>query len=731
MSEPATRTWTARWITAGTLAADAPAPYLRKTFTLEAKPAEATLFLCSAGWHEVYVNGEKIDDRVLAPVATQFDRRISYIAYDAAPLLRAGKNAIVVLLGNGWYNCFTENVWLFQHASWRSSPKMLCELVVDGRVALRSDDTWKTRPSPIVFNALRNGEHYDARLETPGFADPDASERGWKRVARTPSPGGLVVEEEAAPCRAGERCKPVKHIVLPDGATVFDFGRNLAGWCEIDVAGEAGARITLDHAEKVLPNGDIDPSNIDLFVKSGKFQHDEYVLAGCKEGESWHPRFTYHGFQYVRVRIEGAAELRAIRARFVHSGFPSAGSFSSSCAVLDKLQEITLRSYLSNFTGFPTDCPHREKNGWTGDAALACETGLWNFHAAPGYLHYAQMLVDTQRPDGSLCCIAPTAGWGYEWGNGPTWDSLLFEVAYQLYRFEGDDTAIRRFYPAMLLYLRYLDNIAWRGIVDFGLGDWCPADESRAAPGPLLNTGYYYLDTLRTAAFARLLGEDAESARLARNAGKIRDAFNRTYHKGDGHYAKDEWTSLGAALFFGLAESEWAPKTAKLLAEAVRANAHKADFGILGAKYVPRVLAAYGYADDAFRLVTQTDYPGWGHWVARGATTLHEQWNDSASLNHIMFGDPSAWAYEFLGGIHPSFEHPGFAHVLLQPIFPSDLDHFKAKHDTPHGTIRVSWKRGANGTIVYTANLPKGVTADVRLPGTRQEGVSGKLSFEV
>ncbi len=728
MSEQTMRTWTAKWITADTMSPDSAAPYLRKTFTLKSAPKTATLFLCTAGWHELYVNGKKADDRELAPTTTQFDRRVSYIAYDVAKLLRPGKNAIAVLLGNGWFNCFTENVWLFHNAGWRGSPKLICELAIDGRIAVRSDDTWKIHPSPIVFNALRNGEHYDARKEVPGFSDPDLKETGWKRAMRVFSPGGIIVEEDGAPCRATDSYKPVSHKATKDGGTVYDFGRNIAGWCEIDVAGEAGAKVTIDYAEKITPDGDLDQSNIDIFVKSGKFQHDEYTLRGGA-AESWHPRFTFHGFQYAKVRVEGKAKLKAIRARFVHSDFAPAGSFKSSSKILDRLQELTIRSYLSNFVGFPTDCPHREKNGWTGDANVACETGLWNFHAADGYIHFAQMLVDTQRPDGTLSCIAPTSGWGYEWGNGPAWDSLLFEAAYQLYRFEGDDTIIRRFYPAMILYLRHLDEMSFNGIVDFGLGDWCPVDESRAAPASLTNTGYYYLDTLRAAAFARLLGKDDDTARLARRAEEIRIAFNKAYYKGDGHYANDEWTSLAAAVYFGMAEPDWAQKTVAILAGKVRANNHKVDFGILGAKYVTRVLSAYGYADDAFRLVTQTEFPGWGHWVAEGATSLHEQWGDCAALNHIMFGDPSAWAFEYLGGIRPSFDKPGFKHVTLQPCFVDGLDHFAARRETAFGEIRTEWKRLPDGKVKFTAALPKGVTADVRLPGVSRDGVSGKIEF--
>ena len=698
----------AKWISGDTTEAEKPAPMLVKAFDLTERPREATLTVAFAGWGEVYVNGMKAGRDVLAPVTCQPDRRISYKDFDVAPLLRTGRNEIGILLGNGWFNHFTRSAWGFDAVPWRSCPKARAKLRADGRTVLVTDDTWTAYDSPIVFNSLRNGEWYDARQE---------GRRDNARPAKLENyaPLGCVSPEDAAPCREGKTFEPVRTVRAPDGDTIYDFGANIAGWCEIDVKGAVGAKVTLDYDESLTPSNTL-LGHVTVYV-TGRgdprpTQHDEYTLAGRADGENWHPRFTYHGFRYAKVGISGDAELRAIRARFVHSDFAQVGRLETSDRTFAALQAATCRSYLSNFVGIPTDCPHREKNGWTGDAQLAMETGLWNYDGRDGYIHFLRMLLDGQQPNGAIPCIVPfSPKFGLGWGTGPAWDAVLFEIPWQLFRFYGDDAPACEAYPAMKRYLSFIMAKAdGDGLFEYGLGDWCPPDEATRVTTRLTDSAYVYDFNRRLASWAARFGEPGVAADCNTAADRIAAAFNQAFYRGNGVYAKGELTALAAPLYFrGLCVAGEEKKVVARLVEAVRERKHVADFGILGAKWVPRVLSDHGYADDAFRLFVQPEMPGWAHWLQSGDGTLCEKWDGTYSHNHIMFGDLSAWAYEYLGGIR--ILEAGFRKVAIRPQFPKGLDSFAVTHRTPQGEIHVSWKR-VNGRPEVTYSVPDGVEVE-------------------
>ena len=714
------RKWTGRWINAGrtmgTPTAEAvSAPYLRKTFVCERKPKKASVFLCGLGWHVLYVNGRKADDRVLAPAVTQFDRHVSFIEYDVTKLLKKGANAVVVLLGNGLYNCRV-HMWSFDKAPWRDYPKMLCDVVADGKVLAASDTSWKVHDSPVTFNEMRNGQYYDARLEIPGFADPRFDDSAWKQASLCMPPGGRVVRETMPPCRVRESYPAFSSRFISCWETTYDFGTNLTGWCRIRIRGKAGTQVRIMYAEKIDPvSGCIDTREIDPYPDFGRFQTDEYILKGDPDHEEYEPSFTYHGFRYAMVMVLGEASLLDIRAQFVHTDFEEAGRFRTSDSMLTVLQRNTLQSFRSNFTGIPTDCPHREKNGWTGDAALAAETGLWNYDMAESYAHYLQIVADTQRPNGQLPGIVPTGGWGFNWGGGPAWDTILFEYPWQIYLFCGRTDLIERYYDRFLLYLEYCDSRAEDDLLNFGLGDWCHWDRAAITPVEVTSSGYYYQNVLRTAFFAGLLGRKKDEAGLRKLAARIRRSFLRKFAHADGSFADGSPTANAAALYFGFAEEGKRAKSVRVLAEQMRKRGHKADFGILGAKYIPRVLAENGFAEDALRIITQKEFPGWGWQVEQGATSLWENWNGRESQNHIMFGDISAWMYQYLGGIRPLAEAPGFRRFEIRPCFVKGIDHVEASHRSPFGMIRSEWRR-RNGEIRFDFEVPEGSRADIVLP---------------
>ena len=694
-----------KWISGDTSAAEKPAPVLERTFSLPARPGSAVLEIAVGGWCEVSVNGSKVGEDVLNPVTGQPDRRLPLVRFDLTGLLRQGENSISVLLGNGWFNMFTLCTWRMAEGDWLAAPQIRGSLIIDGKPFLVTDGAWRAYDSPVVFNALRNGEWYDARLE---------GMRTNERAAKVEkyAPMGRVSPAIATPCRAFDTFTPVRTVRAPDGSDIYDFGANISGWCEIDVAGEAGAKLTFDYDESLSPSNTLLGHVIGHVVRSKDprpAQHDEYTLAGRSGGETWHPHFTCHGFRYVKVTKRGNAQLKAIRARFVHSAFARAGTIRTSDKAFTALQAAVERSYLSNFTGFPTDCPHREKNGWTGDAQIAMETGLWNYEARGSYEHFLQMIVDAQRPNGAVPCIVPCSQkFGYGWGSGPAWDAILFEIPWQIFRHHGDDRPARMAWEAMKSYLDFIDGQADAdGLFDYGLGDWCPPDRNDAASTRVTDSAYVYCFNRRAAFWADRFGEPEYAAARTRRAEMIKAAFNTAFYRGGGLYARGKWTELATPLFFkGLCKEGEESAVAARLVESVRANGHRADFGILGAKWVPRVLAEYGYVDDAWRLFTQPEQPGWMHWLTFGDGTLREMWDNRASHNHIMFGDLSAWAYEYVAGIVPV--EPGFRKIAIRPHFPKGVDSFSATHRTAYGEIRVSWRR-QGGKPVLDCSVPEGI----------------------
>ena len=720
--------WAGKWICAPFAASDGldrtelfvsrGAPWVRTVFQCAKVPQSARLYIAAPGWCEAYVNGKRVGEQVLSPVVTQLTERTGYLCLEVGKLLKRGKNAIAVLLGNGWYQPQTKEVWEFHFAPWRNEPTVLVQLEDDdGNLLTASGASWKGAASFITMNALRNGESQDTRMGMTAevVSQPNYDDSAWRAVQISNPPPGRLAPEECEPCVIAERIPVASSNWRSDHCTIYDFDRNLTGWCEVEVEGPAGTEVILEYGERLRASGDLDTEEIKVFVKSGRFQRDQYTLNG-RGRQILHPHFTYHGFRYVRCWVtDSRVKVYKIAACFIHNAFQKTGQFSTSHKALNWLQQTTAHTYLCNFTGIPTDCPHREKNGWTGDANLALETGLWNFNARLADLHFGRLLMDAQRPSGQLPGIAPTGGWGFNWGNGPAWDSYIFEDAYQLWQFYGDETLVREQYDKMA---KYLDYCRWHdtdGVVDFGLGDWCPYKASHAPETAVVVTGFYYLDVRRMIEFAKLLGRTDDIAWWETLAKRIHDGFNAKFSKADGGCANDSVTALATSLYF-----EFSPTPQKTLAKLLKLLKQEdyiADFGIMGAKFTPRVLGESGHLKELFQLFTQREFPGWIHWMEQGATTLWEEWNGNSSQMHIMFGDTSACIYRYFAGIQPTA--PAFEKVLLRPAVDiPDLADFDCSYVAPQGTI-VSRLKTIRDKRKYTCCVPKGIEATLELPGQK------------
>ncbi|GAB3937117.1 glycoside hydrolase family 78 protein [Mucilaginibacter myungsuensis] len=748
--------WKGEWITDINDVALKPAPYFRKVFSAAKKIKSARAYITAGGLFELYVNGQKIGNHRMDPMYTRFDKRNLYITHDVTANLLAGKNAVGVLLGNGWYNHQSTAVWDFHNAKWRARPTFLLDLRVtytDGSTeTISSGQDWKTALSPVIFNSIYTAEHYDARLEQPGWNTIKFDDSAWKTAISRQSPSKNIVAQVMHPVRNVEEIATKSVKAFSDSNYVFDLGRNISGVSKFTVDGPAGTIIRLKHGERVYANGHVDMSNIDVHYrpkdKSDPFQTDIIILDG-KGPKSFSPHFNYKGFQYVEVNSSAPLKLTHYNmvGYFMHSDVPAVGKVSSSNPTVDKMWYATNNSYLSNLFGYPTDCPQREKNGWTGDATIANETGLYGFDGITVYEKWMADHRDEQKPDGVLPSIIPTDGWGYDWGNGPDWTSTIAMIPWNIYLFYGDKHLLAECYDNIKLYVDHIDEKYPTGLTTWGLGDWVPVKSK--SPVELTSTCYYYKDALILSSAAKLLGKTADAEKYAALAEKIKTAFNQKYLKADGIYNNGLQTELSCPLYWGLVPDDMKAKVAGNLAKRVEADNFHLDVGLLGQKAILNALSDNGYADVAYKVAAQETYPSWGWWIKNGATTLYENWKIDAkndiSLNHIMFGEIGAWLYKGLGGIYPDADQPGFKNVILAPNFVNGLDRFETSHKGPYGTILSSWKK-EYGKVIYNVEIPANSTATVKLPtmpgmkayigvnevkGTTTQLAAGKYRFEL
>ena len=398
--------------------------------------------------------------------------------------------------------------------------------------------------------------------------------------------------------------------------------------------------------------------------------------------------------------------------------------------LLNKIWWATNNSYLSNLFGYPTDCPQREKNGWTGDAHIASETGLYNFDAITIYEKWLRDHQDEQQPNGVLPAIIPTSGWGYHWANGPDWTSTIAIIPWNIYLFYGDPTLLEGCYDNIKRYVDHITEISPSGLTDWGLGDWIPIKS--VSPKQLTSSVYYYTDVMILSKAAGLLGKEEDQEKYSALAGRIRDAINVNYlDTAKGVYGNGFQTEQCVPLYWGIVPETVRQKVADNLAKSIMNNGGKMDIGLLGTKAILNALSQNGYADLAYELATMDKYPSWGWWIVNGATTLYENWpidsKSDISMNHIMFGEIGAWMYKALGGIFPDEDNPGFKNVILRPNFVNGLSHFESGHYGPYGRIESSWSREGE-KIIYYVTIPANSTATLFLDAAEINEGGKKLS---
>lgn len=697
-----------------------PAYYFRKSFNIDdKKPIKITISAC--GFYDLYLNGQRITRGLLSPYISNSNDYIYYDEYDVLPDL--GENVVGVILGNGFQNNPGGYIWCFDVAPFRSAPMFALNIVQqsdDGsNILLESSDDFRIAPSPIRCDDYRFGEYYDANFEIEGWNQKGFDDSAWDKAMYAKVPDGDLRRADINPIVKECEIHPVDIIKCGDDY-IYDFGVSHAGICRLSICGYKGQKIELCHSDS-LKDGDINLVQVwfvrDKWERDKDIVHrDTYVCKGVGQ-EIYQPTFTYHGFRYVKVSgINSAQATKDLLTYLVyHTDLDTRGDFTCSHDVATKLQEITRRSIVSNFHHFPTDCPQREKNGWTADAALSCEAALLNFNPERNYREWQRNICKAQREDGALPGIVPTGGWGFLWGNGPAWDCVLAYIPYYTYIYRGETQMIIDSAQSFLSYLRYLRGRADdKGLICIGLGDWCHVGMI-PPKAPLVLT-----DTIMSMDIANKMADMFEVVGMCDEA---------TYARGEAIAYKAAirdnlidfdtmcvvgncQTSQAMCLFYGAFDDCEKDVAFDRLLQMVHQFDDHIDVGVLGGRVIFHVLTEFGYSELAYKMITREDYPSYGNWLARGATTLWENFlpDDVASMNHHFWGDISAWFIKCITGIRLNPTKRNVNLLEIKPSFISGIDHASAYHIAPSGKISVSWTR-KGCDIILDVVVPSDISA--------------------
>ncbi len=733
--------WEAKWISDGRDKEVEAAPMLRKAFSIDKKIARARLYVSATGYYEMFINGKRVGENFLDPGFTAYDRRNLYVTHDVTKLLSRGNNAISAVLGNGFANCQSRAVWNFEKASWRKRPALLCQMLVtytDGTTqTFITDNSWSTTTGPYTYNNIYSGDRYDASLEIDGWKSAKFNDSNWQKAVVTPAPSPILQAQTMPAIQINDELKPVLLKNIDNRIFVFDMGKNIAGLCRLTVKNADGVKFTLRHGELLKTDGTLEPGNIDVYYRPEKpgevFQCDEFTARGNAQ-TSFTPQFSYHGFRYVQVECSEPYELSAenLTGLHIHTNLTPVGSFHCSNELLNKIYRATCLSYVNNAHSIPTDCPQREKNGWTADAWVSTDLGLLNYDGIKFYEKWMTDFIDNQRENGDIAGIVPTYDWGYGEWPGPVWDAALTIIPDLIYRYYGDSRCIEALYPTMLRHMECLRN--WEkegGFLDFGLGDWVFWKDQTS--NEFTSTLYYYNNCLLMAKFADLLGND--KSWFVEKAAILKNNINSKFFNAETNsYAEGTQTAQAMALYMGIVPPEKELAVAERLHKIVKDNNYFLNFGLLGSKSVPAMLTKYGYVDAAYKMITKTEAPSWGYWVeTMGHTTLAETWTlspqfNDASLDHVFMGDVIAWMQNTLAGINGV--EPGFKHIKIAPHFIPDLQFVEGHYNSVLGPVMSEWHRNGE-QIILTVTIPVGATATIEAGEINTQVGSGTHTFTI
>ncbi|WP_323765981.1 family 78 glycoside hydrolase catalytic domain [Marinovum sp.] len=702
------------------------------------------LHVSAFGLYRAFVNGRRVGSDSLTPGWTCYDDRIAFQSYDITGLLTEGDNRIEIWLGDGWYRSPLMKSGV---NGWGERIAALAEVESAGTIVCRTDDSWDSGLLPITKSGIYWGEDHDARI-TP-------QETGGVEVL--PTDRALFVPQEAGTVRELPEIAPQKSWEAQD-TTIHDFGQNVAGYARIAVEGAAGAEVYIDFAEVLGPDGAFDKRN----YRSARAALS-YVLSG--DGvEQWAPMFTFTGFRYARVRIEGAARLTEIASVPITSVPDLAGGFDCGVEAVNRLVWNTIWSQRGNFVEVPTDCPQRdERLGWTGDAQVFAGTACWLADSERFLRKYLRDVMHDQREDGAIphfspdSTLCPNSQFDGDWAGSTGWGDVITVMPWQLYLHYGDDAVLRECFPAMLKWLDYLWSISDGPIIHphstwgqkgFTFGDWLQPVGDNRKPRPTIGddcaaTIYHFISTDLAARIAGVIGETAEAQRLRARAEEIRAAFAREYVSASGRLAHGDQTSYALAFLYDLVPAEHHAAAKAYFRRVIEDADYLIGTGFIGTPALLPALSKLGMDDLVAKVFLNRRVPGWLYQVERGATTIWERWDaigeDGAiydpemnSYNHYAYGAVCQFLFENVAGVQPLAEAPGFDRVRLDPRILPELGQVSMWHDCRHGRIEAGWRIEGH-RVIYTVTLPQGceaIAAD-RIGGGRYGPGTHDISFDL
>ena len=747
--------WKAKWIVPDVpvdTARSNPASMLRTDFALDGSIVSARAYVTAHGMYEMEINGRRVGTDVLTPGWTSYDKRLEYQTYDVTDLLRRGPNAVGVMLGDGWWR--GRLAWRDRRNTYGKDVALLAQIVVryaDGREqVVATDERWKSATGPVVASDLYNGEVYDARLERAGWSQAGYATADWKGVRVESYPTQHIVAPVGPPIRRVEELKPKTILRTPAGETVVDLGQNMVGWVRLKVRGPAGTTVRLRHAEVLDRDGNFYTENLRTAQ-----QLDSYTLKGGGE-ETFEPRFTFHGFRFVKVEgYPGTPSTDAITGIVVHSDMPRTGSLVTSDTMLNQLYHNIVWGQKGNFVGVPTDCPQRdERLGWTGDAQVFARTAAFNYDVAGFFDNWLRDLAADQRENGSVPDVVPdvlTKGRNAAKPSpgtsaGPTsssgWGDAAVIVPWTMYLAYGDTRLLERQYPSMRAYVEYQrrtagDRLLWNS--GWHYGDWLAfATTQSDYPGAttdkdLIATAFYAHSADLLARSARVLGKTEDARTYRELFERIRGAWTNEYVTASGRLSSNTQTAYALALEFGLLPEAQRAGAGARLAANVRTMGHLTT-GFLGTPYLTDALTETGNLGEAYRLLLNKRYPSWLYPITQGATTIWERWDGQKpdksfqdvgmnSFNHYAYGAIGDWIVRTVAGLDLDETVPAYRHLRIAPQPGGGLTSARAELLTPYGAAASGWTI-AGGRMRLTVRVPPNATATVRLPSARLAAVT-------
>lgn len=719
---------------------DNPSPLFRKEFKTNNTIESVKLYITAAGYYNASINGIRIGKNVLDPAWTDFSKRIYYTEYDVTSLIKEGDNCLGVSLGNGFYNPLPLRKW--GHRNLRKDiavgkPTFLAKLLInyknDKSEEIVSDSTWEYAFGPIIKNDVYLGVAYDAREEKAGWDTPGFNDDSWSAAIVGENPGGQLQEAFFPSVQVTKEITPVEIYSPKPGIYVVDMGVNFTGTYKIKLSGNSGDTITFRFGERIYEDGNLNPMTavIGQIKRKGvggpgapdiAWQTDSYIIG--ENTEDWFsPEFTYHTYRYMEIKgLEIKPNISDIKGLFIHTNVTHNNSFSSSSELLNSIQKATERTFLANLVSVQSDCAAREKFGYGGDINATSESFIYNFDMQTFYRKTIYDWVDAMN-DSVFVDTAPYVGIKY---CGISWESAYLTTQYYLYLYYNDTEIIKDFYE---LDNQWMDKVARfhpDGLVDSGL-----SDHESLEPVPVQLTGTcHYLQCARIMkTFASVMGNKLNEDKYEKLAEKLKNLVKEEFWDKPLKGKINRQTLFSTLLFHDVIPDDEIPAAKDSLKKAVQ-NGPSGHFntGIFGTKYVLETLSQYCSPNEVYNIVNSTSYPGWGHMIDKGATTIWETWKESDNTYsncHPMFGTVTEWYYRWLGGIRPDLNNPGFKEFTLAPSTPEGLEFVNCTYQSPNGRIVSNWKLEGN-SYTYEMEIPPGSVANVSLPLDKSQKISIK-----